>query len=219
MKELTQKERQQQQDLKGMDKICLFGASGHGKVIKESIESEGNKVVAFLDDNPKVKELLGVPVFKTEKREIFLSEEFIVSIGDNIIRKKICEDIKVLFGKAIHTSAIISTSSNIGAGTVIMAGVVINANTRIGKHCIINTNSVVEHDCVIENYTHISPNATITGNTYIGEGTHIGAGATIIPNLKIGKWATIGAGAIVIKDVPDYAVVVGNPGKIIKYNK
>ena len=50
----------------------------------------------------------------------------------------------------------------------------------------------------------------------MGEGTHIGAGATIIPNLKIGKWATIGAGAVVIKDVPDYAVVVGNPGRIIK---
>jgi acetyltransferase EpsM len=36
--------------------------------------------------------------------------------------------------------------------------------------------------------------------------------------VKIGKWATIGAGAVIINDVPDYAVVVGNPGKVIKFN-
>ena len=47
--------------------------------------------------------------------------------------------------------------------------------------------------------------------------TAIGIGAIIIPETSIGKWVTIGAGAVVIRDVPDYAVVVGNPGKIIKY--
>ncbi len=202
-----------------MDKICLFGASGHGKVIKESVESEGNQVVAFLDDNPKTEELLGVPVFKTEKAINFLLEKFIVSIGDNKIRKKICENIKVKFGKTIHASAIISVSSSIDVGTAVMAGAIINACTKIGKHCIVNTKSVIEHDCVIENYVHISPNATVTGNTHIGEGTHIGAGATVIPNVKIGKWVTVGAGAVIIKDIPDYAIVVGNPGRIIKYNK
>jgi acetyltransferase EpsM len=52
----------------------------------------------------------------------------------------------------------------------------------------------------------------------VGEGTHIGIGACVVQGIKVGKWATIGAGAVIIKDVPDYAVVVGNPGRIIKYN-
>ena len=52
----------------------------------------------------------------------------------------------------------------------------------------------------------------------VGEGAHVGIGACVIQDIKIGKWATIGAGAVIIDDVPDYAVVVGNPGKIIKYN-
>lgn len=202
-----------------MDKICLFGASGHGKVIKEIVEIEGKEVIAFLDDNPKAHDLLGISVFNTEMVTNFLSEKFIISIGNNTIRKRICEKIKVNFGKIIHKSAIISISSSIDNGTVVMAGAIINADTKIGKHCIINTSSVIEHDCVIKDFVHISPNATITGNTLIGEGTQIGAGAVIIPNLKIGKWVTIGAGAVIIKDVPDYAVVVGNPGEIIKYNK
>ena len=38
-------------------------------------------------------------------------------------------------------------------------------------------------------------------------------------NIKIGKWVTVGAGAVIIKDIPDYAVVVGNPGRIIKYKE
>jgi len=50
------------------------------------------------------------------------------------------------------------------------------------------------------------------------EGPHVGAGAVVIPNIIIGKWVTIGAGAVIIKDIPDFAVVVGNPGRVIKIN-
>lgn len=45
----------------------------------------------------------------------------------------------------------------------------------------------------------------------------MGIGASIIQGITIGKWATIGAGTVIIQDVPDYAVVVGIPGKIIRY--
>ena len=50
----------------------------------------------------------------------------------------------------------------------------------------------------------------------IRESAWIGAGATILPGIEVGKHAVVGAGAIVTKDVPDYAVVVGNPAKVIK---
>ncbi len=70
----------------------------------------------------------------------------------------------------------------------------------------------------LEDFVHISPNVAIAGGVKIGEGTHIGIGACIIPGITIGKWVTVGAGAIIIKDVPDFAVVVGNPAKIIKYS-
>lgn len=56
----------------------------------------------------------------------------------------------------------------------------------------------------------------MAGHVEVGEGSHIGIGVSIIQGIKIGKWCTIGAGAVIIKDVPDGATVVGNPGKIIK---
>ncbi|MBX9807224.1 MAG: acetyltransferase, partial [Flavobacteriaceae bacterium] len=55
------------------------------------------------------------------------------------------------------------------------------------------------------------------GNVTIGEGAHIGIGATIIQGITIGKWAVIGAGAVIIENIPDNVVVVGVPGKIIKF--
>jgi len=59
----------------------------------------------------------------------------------------------------------------------------------------------------------------LAGNVTVGEGSHVGIGASVIQGVTIGKWATIGAGSVIIKDVPDFATVVGNPGRIIKINK
>ena len=51
---------------------------------------------------------------------------------------------------------------------------------------------------------------------YIREYAWVGAGATILPGVCIGRHAIVGAGSVVTKDVPDYAVAVGNPAKVIK---
>ncbi|MDP5158439.1 MAG: acetyltransferase [Flaviramulus sp.] len=202
-----------------MSKICLFGASGHGKVVKDLALSLNTEIKIFVDDNPKRDLLQDIPVIKYQEIEHYKKYKFIISIGDNTIRKRISEKLESTFAMLIHKTAIISSSAKILEGTVVMPGAIINAETSIGKHVIINTAVIIEHDCIIDDFVHISPNATITGNVSIGEGSHIGAGAIIIPNISIGKWVTIGAGTVVIENVPDFAIVVGNPGKIKKYNK
>lgn len=59
----------------------------------------------------------------------------------------------------------------------------------------------------------------VNGNVpVIGNGCYIGARAIIIGGVRIGDNVTIGAGSVIVKDIPDNAVVVGNPGTIIKYN-
>jgi len=52
-------------------------------------------------------------------------------------------------------------------------------------------------------------------NTLIKEGASIGANATIVCGITVGKHCLIGAGSVVVKDVPDYALIVGNPGRVI----
>lgn len=198
----------------------LIGASGHSKVIIEILHENGISISGIWDDNPILKVISGYEIkgnildFRRSK-----SESGLIAIGNNLVRKNLVDSFEDLnFEKAIHPKANISRSAKIGDGTVIMAGVAINVDVLIGNHAIINTNSSVDHDCVIENFVHVSPNVALAGNVTVQEGAHIGIGASVIQGITIGKWATIGAGSVIISDVPDFSVVVGVPGKIIKTN-
>lgn len=195
----------------------IYGASGHGKVIIDIAKSNNMDIHQIFDDNINVDYLNGKEVIHSLNTP-FLESETIIAIGNNKIRSNVVKSFKGIISAAlIHRSAVISENSSVGKGTVVMANACVNSATKIGEHCIINTASTIDHDCVIGDFVHISPNASIAGNVEINEGTHVGIGAVIIPGIKIGKWATIGAGSVIIRDIPDYAVVVGNPGKIIKY--
>lgn len=194
--------------------FVIIGAGGHAKVIIEIIEEMGERVTYIFDTNPLITILLGYKVTD----QLIYDAPVIIAIGDNKIRKRIAGNDLLEFGIAIHPKTSISTRSKILEGTVIMSGVSINSDAQIGKHCIINTNASIDHDCRLGDFIHISPNAALGGNVTVGEGTHIGIGATVTQGIQIGKWAIIGAGSVIIEDVPDYAVVVGVPGKIIKYN-
>ncbi|WP_130734308.1 acetyltransferase [Flavobacterium sp. J27] len=194
----------------------VFGASGHAKVVLDILIFNQINVTAIVDDDPKFETLFDIPVIKTKAFSVFNPSKFIIAIGNNVVRKEIVAKNAFHYLKAIHNDAAISSFSSIGEGSVVMAKAVINADAKIGKHCIINSGSVIEHDCVLSDYVHVSPNASLAGNVTVGEGVHIGIGASVIQGVTIGKWATIGAGAVIIADVPDFAVVVGNPGKIIK---
>lgn len=192
--------------------MFLYGASGHAKVIIDILKSQNINLDGLVDDNKAVNELLGYKVFHNSD----IIDKAIVSIGNNSIRKKIAESLDCKFIKAIHSSAIISESSSIDVGTVIMQGAIIQSCAKIGKHCIINTGASVDHECIIGDYVHISPHATLCGNVHVGEGSWIAAGSIVLPGVKIGKWSVIGAGSVVSKDIPDGVLAVGNRCKIVK---
>lgn len=198
--------------------MIVFGASGHGKVVVEILESLGLNCLKIWDDAPSTDLMWQYEIVKPDYSELPEDNLMVIAIGDNRTRQKIAKRNENYFKflSAVHPNATISNRAAIGPGTVVMAGVIINSDAIIGEHCIINSAAIIEHDCNIGDFVHLSPNATLCGNVSVGEGTHVGAGTIIIPGVTIGKWCTIGAGAVILKDVPDNATVVGNPGRIIK---
>ena len=197
------------------NKVYLYGASGHARVIMDSLRASGYEIEALVDDNLELTELDMLPILH-ESRGL---SPFIISIGKNDTRRKVAEKLTTegaTFERAIHPNAVLSPSTKIGEGTVVMAGALINAFSQIGCHCIINTGASIDHECQLEDYVHVSPHATLCGNVSVGEGTWIGAGSTIIQGINIGKWCVIGAGSVVTKDIPDGYLAVGNRCKLIK---
>lgn len=112
-------------------------------------------------------------------------------------------------------------------GVIIGDKVVIKYNTMIGKGTFgftkIGTNTMIDygcqigHNCVVGKSCIIAAGTIIGGSTTIGDHTTIGIGAKIRNGLKIGNNVSIGMGAVVIRDVPDNAVVVGNPAREIEH--
>jgi sugar O-acyltransferase (sialic acid O-acetyltransferase NeuD family) len=199
--------------------MILYGASGHAKVVCSCLEAQNIEIQGIFDQNTAIKHLDFYPVMGQYQADFLPNESLIIAIGNNEIRKKVASEVTHSFGIVQHPSAIIDKLTSIDVGTVVFQQAIIQRGSKLGKHIIVNSGASIDHDCQLSDFVHISPKAVICGNVNIGEGTHIGAGATVIQGIKIGQWAVIGAGAVVIRDVPDDAVVVGNPAKIVRVKK
>lgn len=187
--------------------MILYGASGHCRVVIDIIEALGLPIDYIVDDNPSITELLGYEVHRNKGEYV----DAIITIGQNWVRKRVSEQIKVeRYNTAIHPTAIVSPRAEIGEGSVVMQGSIIQSCARIGKHCIVNTGASVGHDVKLGDFVHVASHATITGGVTIGEGTWIGAGSVIRQGVHIGAWTMIGAGSVVVDDIPDGVVAFGN---------
>lgn len=203
-------------------RIFIFGASGHAKVVLDIVEREGRgKVVLVVDDDAARagRALLGYRV--AGDRQVLLAQgakagAVIVAIGANAARRSVAAWLApqgFAFASAIHPGAQIGREVRIGPGTVVMAAAAINPDTEVGMHCIVNTGASIDHDCRLGDGVHVAPGARLCGGVSVGAGAFIGAGAVVVPGRRIGADAIIAAGAVVLKDVPDRAVVAGNPAK------
>lgn len=191
---------------------------GHARVIRDIIEASGDKVTAFIDDDLTVNEKDGLPVLHNATG----CSPVIVAIGYSKIHYEVVERLEALdcsFGVAIHPSAVVSPSAEIGEGTVIMPGAIVNAYAKIGKHCVINTGAQVDHECVIGNFVDICPSTTLCGNVHVEDGSNVCAGSIVTQGVNIGRWSIVGAGSLCRHDIEDGVVVVGRDCHEIKKNE
>jgi UDP-2-acetamido-3-amino-2,3-dideoxy-glucuronate N-acetyltransferase len=126
----------------------------------------------------------------------------------------------------------VQRGAKIGSNCVLGQNVNIGNNVVVGNYCKIQNNVSVYEGVTLEDYVFCGPSMVFTNvldprckypqagtqfyiKTLVKEGASIGANVTIICGNNIGKHCFIGAGALVTKDVPDYALVIGTPAKII----
>ena len=148
---------------------------------------------------------------------------------------EIQEGAKIGQGTKIWHNSQVLKGAEIGENCVIGHNCFINSKVRIGKGVKMQSNTDVWDFIELEDYVFVGPSVVFTNDLnprakypkkefpeygkwlpiFVKKGVSIGANATIVCGTTIGKWAFIGAGAVVTKDIPDYALVVGTPAKII----
>ena len=149
----------------------------------------------------------------------------------------IAPDVKV--GSNVKFSKFVNLyGCEVGDDTKIGAFVEIQKNAKVGKRCKISSHTFICEGVTIEDEVFIGHNVTFVNDTFpratteegslqteadwkvettlVKRGASIGSGVTILANVVIGENSLIGAGAVVTKDVPANAIVVGNPGRVVR---
>lgn len=202
-----------------MDKsISVIGYSGHAYVVIDGLYSNGYSVTGYFEAEPKKVNPYNLGYLGIENEKTIRDTDWIVAVGDNLIRKKIIDrypSAHVGLKTVIHQSALVGSHVEIEKGVFVSANAVINACAKIGLGAIVNTGAIIEHECIIGNYSHICPGTVLAGNVTVGACTFIGANAVVKQGVTIGDNVTVGAGTVVLCDIADGDTIVGNPGRTI----
>jgi UDP-2-acetamido-3-amino-2,3-dideoxy-glucuronate N-acetyltransferase len=151
------------------------------------------------------------------EKNYFSHESAIIDAGC-----KIGKGTKIWHFTHIMPGCEIGENCNIGQNVVVSPGVILGNNVKIQNNVSIYTGVICEDDVFLGPsmvFTNITnPRSAIIrkdqyAKTHVGKGASIGANATIVCGHDIGEYAFIGAGAVITKNVPPYALVLGNPGR------
>jgi UDP-2-acetamido-3-amino-2,3-dideoxy-glucuronate N-acetyltransferase len=139
-------------------------------------------------------------------------------------------------GCRVWRQAHIREGASVGAGSTIGAGVYVGAGVRLGRNCKVQNNALLYEGLALDDGVFVGPQVCFTndflpravnpdlslksasdwqvGETRVHQGASVGAQSVVVTGVTIGKWALVGAGSVVTHDVPDHALVYGQPARV-----
>lgn len=208
-------------------RVVIIGGRGNGTVVASAIEDCARlghdiECVGFLNDNES--EVNGYAVLgqirNDDWRRLPLEYGFIFALSNVKQAHERFQILKSLeiprerFATVIHPTAVVSNNASLGRGVVLMPHVVVGPNVSIGDHSQLYAQSFIGHDTSLGEMVFIANNASVGGRIRIEDGAHIGSNSSLIERIVIGEFAIVGLGAVILKDVGNFEIAVGNPGRI-----
>ena len=140
-------------------------------------------------------------------------------------------------GTSVWRNAQIREGARLGRGCMIAQAVYIDYGVVIGDHVKIENASSLHHGVELEEGVFVGPHVVFTndklprainpdgslkgrddwvcGQTLVRYGAAVGANVVVVTGVTIGRWAMIGSGAVITKDIPDHALALGNPARVV----
>lgn len=211
-------------------RVVIVGAGQTGRLVGEFMRRQpALRCVGYVDDDSALHgqvfyghSVLGgtdaLPRLRAEGVEGAL-----VVLGNMAVRMRLfrrLEELGFVLASVVDPSVNACSDLVLGRGSVISLGTNILTHVEIGPFAQIGTGITIGHDVTIGMNCVIGGNTVIGASTQIGDHFVAGTGVVIAAGPKrIGDNVFLCAGAVVFKDVPDHAVVIGNPGRVVRYQQ
>jgi sugar O-acyltransferase (sialic acid O-acetyltransferase NeuD family) len=210
--------------------LVVIGSGGFGRETVEAVRAlnaTGTRwqLAGYLDDDPARHGTVidGVPVLGSTSELSTMPDASVVVCtgrpGNYVSRPRIVEALGLppeRYATIIHPSAAVSSTSQVGPGSVLLAKAVLTAAVTVGSHVAIMPHVTLTHDDVIGDFATLASGVCLGGGVHVGWCAYVGAGALVREHRSIGSGALVGMGAIVTRDVPPHEVWAGVPARHVR---
>jgi sugar O-acyltransferase (sialic acid O-acetyltransferase NeuD family) len=216
-----------------VQKLIIIGASNALSEVKGIIFAINHvrptfEIVGALDDDLNLSGALvdGVPVIGTLSTATGVSEDisFVYAIGSQstqLVRDKIFTSLglsRSRFPAIVHPKADIDPSAQVGHGCIIHPGACLGAGSQLCDFAILAVNSALAPNSKVNEFAMVTSLVLVLSRAEVGRMAFVGSLTCILEDVHIGDFSRVGVGSVVSRNIPENAVAMGNPARVLGKN-
>jgi sugar O-acyltransferase (sialic acid O-acetyltransferase NeuD family) len=214
-------------------RLVVIGASNalrevKGIVAAINLAQPTYEIIGALDDSEALlgTEVAGVPVMGPLSMAVTLPSDlcFVFAVGSQstqLIRDEIFTKLEISpsrFPALIHPKADIDPTSEIGHGCIIHPGACLGPGSVLSDFAILAVNSALGPDSLVKEFAMVTSLVLVLSRAVVGRMAFVGSLTCILEDVHIGDFSRVGVGSVVSRNIPENAIAMGNPARVLGKN-